>query len=386
MHAARSAIGVRSVGEPRVGFRDVPQPGQRLARRRRSRRRAATNVPRTSDAPRAGLLADPPHLAAEQGRPAARRTPPRPRSADGRGGAPGSPPSRPARTPPSGRGTGGQWSSTSSRAGRQVVADAVGRLAPPLVGEQAVEPGQRPVRLAGEVLRVEAGRPAHRSSSSYSARTAPDGSVWAARNRPSAASSRRRRSSPVSSAPLDEPGGEQGRGPDGGAPVERDGGPVRRARARRSRGPVDAAVGALQRAGDARRRRLVQAHDRAGVADDVVVVEHRVGRPASYWYSHVPSAFWLRANQSTASVAAACSHRRVTSGQCSGGATTPKATTAATSSDDRRRTAIAASGSRADQPTLGTCDGAPGGVGARRRRAPAAATWAARTRPSAATG
>ena len=134
-------------------------------------------------------------------------------------------------------------------AGGEVVADAIGRLTPPLVREQAVDPGQRPVRLTGEVLRVVAGTGCP-VASSYSASTAPDGSVWATMKR---ASPRIRSSasvSPVSNRRSTRPAVSRAARADGGAAVERDRGPSVAFDEVIAR-PLDAAVGALQRARDA---------------------------------------------------------------------------------------------------------------------------------------
>ena len=196
MHSARSASGARIVVEAVVGLGDAPQPGRAPHRRRRSRRRAAC-VPRTSDPPRPGLLADPAHLAAEQPGLAAgvgelgvgqRLGPGRARGTHRLGQAVGDPvvgDRRPV-----------VLDVVASR--RQVVADAIGDLAEALVGEQQVQAGQRPVRLARVVLRaaVRLGSP---STVSYWATTAPVGSVWLTRKRPKPRIRSSWPSSPVSS-------------------------------------------------------------------------------------------------------------------------------------------------------------------------------------------
>ena len=93
---------------------------------------------------------------------------------------------------------------------RQVGADPVRRLAPALVRERPVEAGEGPVGLTGVVLGVLAGLRRVACQGRRSASTAPDGSVWATRKRPSRPS--RRVVAPVAGRlPANrETGGEEG--------------------------------------------------------------------------------------------------------------------------------------------------------------------------------
>ena len=217
-------------------------------------------------------------------------------------------------------------------AGREVVADAIGHLAEAVVGEQPVQAGQRPVRLArcstssGCRRRASIG-PRRRSGRSPRRRAASSTTM----NRPSARISSSSRVSPVSRRRSTRPSGQERRTTD------------RRRRAVGERGPavvvdeaiaspVDAAVGALQRAVDPGRRRLVQAHHAAGVAHQVVGLagDLAVGRPVVLVQPRAVAALVVARTTARRRRRAESSDSTVGCGQRSGGARAPKATTAAT--------------------------------------------------------
>ena len=268
MHAARSASGWRESVQPVVGLGDAPQPGQcfaddAVAATARHGRAAHERAPRT------GLLGDPAHLRAEQaGLPAGvgelgrgeRLAVVALGERDGLGQSVGHPvvgDRRPV-----------VLDIVATRG--EVVADAICDLPEALVGEQEVEPGERPVRLARVVLRAALELRCHVDGVVLG----DHGAVLERLAGHEAAEAEQQLVVglvPGQQPTLGEAGGEQRRPADGCPPVRGQRSPVvvLDEVALRPRQP---AVGALEGAVDAGGRGLVEAHDAAGVAHEVVVV------------------------------------------------------------------------------------------------------------------
>ncbi len=274
MHVARSATGASIPVEADVALGGAPQSGERFADDAVAAtarcERAAHHAP-----PRPGLLADPAHLAAEQ-----RRLPAgvgelgvgqRPIGValgelDGLG--------EPVRRPV----VRDRWPVALDLvpAGGQVVADAVSRLTPALRREQAVDPGQRPVGLAGVVLGVAIGDRFARRVVVVAQHGA--GRLGLGDEEPGQPTDQVVVARVAGGQPaLDEPGDEQRRRSDSRPTVEAHRRPPV-ALQEVLADPLPSTVGALEGTGDPRRGRLVEAHDRPGVADDVVRPEVAVVR------------------------------------------------------------------------------------------------------------
>ena len=160
---------------------------------------------------------------------------------------------------------------------RQIPTDAVGDLAPWSVGKQAIHAGERPVRLARVVLRVD-------TLDGRSRRDVVARSNGARRLDLADQETGQPRHQPVGAvvtgrvAPLDQPGEQERGSADRRLAIRRRGcGPLV-ALDQSSLGPLKTALGNVEGVVDAVPRRHVEAHDRTGVADHVVVVGDGVCR------------------------------------------------------------------------------------------------------------